>query len=565
MNGNDEGGLAAIKAATDSSRSSASMRDISPAKAKLIQDTVRQSYLSGKVTRLALEAEKAQTLPQFFKTLSEDPGKFGIEDKDHQAVITNVLQYMNMQTNLRTQDAQLKIAKFETRLLTPNDITPLELSNLQSEIGPIQAAKVEFKYRQAMAQYKGETQGRDNLISQWGNSQAQVRAGEQTQAKAFDFQVNKMVQDSGGAITYEEAQVKIALSAGAPVKVFTDGLSKSLTSGNPESILKASMQIQSLDDQKGGHALIGVSPQAQAIAFQFNHQRGSMPDSDLARKITDNIINIDKPMQDILDNAWNRQLSAKGAGGLGGTKPLYSFALDEVGLGRDQLTGLRKDRLGGSNFEVIYGNDIYSQLKSNFDFARGDYQAALEMTKRYVKQNYGETKINGIAQVSDRPIERTLGYKDYDVVPFIQQDVLTQMNSTFENPNIPVKSKDENGEEVTTFITAKESYKKSKSGEYWSVKNIELPEHRFNIGEVGTHPPAEIIRHIKTPKGEKSYSYPVNLVGRPGNEWDVLVQTPDGPRSLFLVAPHLGIMTYKPNEVSIRQKYDSYKNKRWWL
>lgn len=563
--GQDKGAESAMNATIAAAKSAAARHDISPAQAKVIEDTVRQSMLSGRVTGLALKAQKEGKLPEFEKSLADNPGQYGITDKDHATVINNTLQYMNMQTQLRTQDQQLKIAEFNTKLLRPDLITASELSNLKSQLGPIQAANMEFKYRQALAQYKGESQSKDALIAGWGNAEVQTRASEKTQKVAFDDQVNKMVENSGGLVSHDEAQVKVALAAGAPIKVFTDGLNNKLTGGSPANILSASMQVQALRDQEGGHALIGLSKQADVIAFQFNHQRGSMSDSDLARKITDNIMNIDKPMQDILDNAWNRQLSAKGAGGLGGTKSLYSFALDEVGLGRDQLTGLRKDRLGGTYFETIYGNDIYNQLKSNFDVARGDYQAALEMTKRYVEQNYGETRINGNSIVSDRPIERTLGYKDYDVVPFIQHDLLTQMNTVFDSPNIAIKSKDENGKEVTNFITAKENYEKNKTGEYWSIKQVEMPSHKFNTGQRINHPAAQVIRHIKTPKGKKEYSYPVNLVGRPGNEWDITLQTPDGPRSLFLIASNLGITTFKPNEESIRQNYDAYKNKRWWL
>jgi hypothetical protein len=334
-------------------------------------------------------------------------------------------------------------------------------------------------------------------------------------------------------LTLDQAEVQTALGAGSPVKVFLDTLNNKATSGNPTQILSAANQIQTLHDLEGGHALIGLNKQAEVIATQFNRQRGSMPDSDLARKITDNILNIDSGLQSTLDNAWNRKLSTSGAGGLSSKKTLYNFALSEVEIDKNDL--------GGKYFEVIYGNDIYDQLRSNFDSARGDYDVALEMTKNYVKQNFGETRANGTKQITDRPLEKVLGYTDHDVVPFIHEDALSQFNTKF------IENKDPN--------------------DYWTTKPVNMKDTISSAANPfdKMYPAAEIIRHVKTAKGEKVYTYPVNFIGRPGKEWDVVVQTPSGPRNLFLVAPHLGIITYKPNERDINTKFAAHKKNKGWF
>jgi hypothetical protein len=280
---------------------------------------------------------------------------------------------------------------------------------------------------------------------------------------------------------------------------------------------------------EAGHALIGLSKQADAIATQFANRRGSMPDSDLARQITDNVLNIDESKQKILDNAWGKILDKGGAGGLGSSKPLYKFALDAVHIGSKDF--------GGEYFQVIYGNDIYSQLKANFDASGGDYETAKQMTIDYIKQHYDTTQVNGKPEFTDSPIEKVLGYKDDRVVPYIQQDVLNQLNVEFE------KHKDDaNGS--------------------WSI----LPLAKKTTGILSSnYAPAEIMRTVKTAKGEQKFKYPVNLVGRPGGRWDVVVQTPSGPRNFFLVAPNIGVMTIKPNAEDIRKNYNEHVTNKGWF
>ncbi len=382
-----------------------------------------------------------------------------------------------------------------------------------------------------MKAFNSQKNSVDAVISGFTNPEVLANSSPESINKAFNILTDKTMTQSKTPLSRDEAEVQVAISAGAPVPVFVKSLNNKLTSGNPEYLVSGAMQIQQIRDAGAGHALTGLSKEAEAIAFQFAHQRGSMPDSDLARKVTENIINIDSSMQKTLDNSWNIKLSNAGAGGLGGSKSLADFALSEVGL--------NKNKLGGAYFKTIYGNDIYSQLRSNFDTAKGDYDTAVKMTQNYVDQNYGETRMNGDIQLSDRPIEKVLGYTDPDVVPFIQQDLLSHLNTKFEEHK--------------------------NDHDYWSIKPVTTDTSGPRSTFRKVFPPAEVIRHVKTDKGEKQYSYPLNLVGRPGNEWDVIVQTPSGPRNLFLVAPSLGVITYKPNAASIRKNFQEHINKKGWF
>lgn len=527
LGGDPKAGDAALRAGTNLYRSAANEHIIDKETEKAGIDTLKVSALSGEKIQGYNKAKTEGKSEKYLKDLSEDQN---IPAKYRNSVHGNVLNYINTQNQLRSQQENLVSQQMHNRIATdPTTITGTDWAQYESQVSPIQSEKMKFNLIQALKSGHEQTVSMAELIQNYGDGEVQARASEKLKNAAFFKNTQTTMQKNPG-MNKDDAEVQVAMTAGAPVPVFVQSLNNKLTSGNPANIDAASKQIQSLKDLEAGHALIGVSKQAQVIANQYNHQKGSMPDSDLARKITDNILNIDEGTQKTLDNAWNLKLSAKGAGGMGATKSLYGFALTEMGI--------NKNNLGGKPFEVLYGNDIYEQLRSNFDATRGDYDTAVKMTKEYVDQNYGETRINGGIQISDRPIEKVLGYKDTDVVPFIQQDLLNQMSTKFET------HKDERNEQ-------------------WTIKPVKTdtsaPRNTFRK----VYAPAEIIRHVKTDKGVKEFSYPINLVGRPGNTWDVVVQTPNGPRNLFLVAPHLGITTYTPNQAEIRKRYNEYVNRGW--
>lgn len=490
---------------------------LTPLQAKVATDTVRKSAISGRLQNEYDQAVSSNKGDAYLKDVSKKPD--WIPEADYADSMHNLLSYVNTQQSLKSQDEALKSQEMYNRIATNPNIPGSEWAAFESSVSPLAAAKMDFHRIQALKHQAQEGIGVDELIRNYGSGEAQAQAPEKIKNAAFYKNVSGTMQNNPN-MTQDSAEVQVAMSSGAPVPVFIKTLNNKLTSANPSQIVSAIDQISQLRDAEAGHALIGLSSQADAIATQFESKRGSMSDPDLARQVTDNILNIPKDMQATLNNSWNMMLAKKGAGGMGASTSLAHFALNEVHL--------NKDNFGGSEtFATIYGNDIYQVLKSNFDVTRGDYQAAKAMTQRYVDQNYGETRVNGDRQFTDKPIEKALGYKDYDAVPYIQQNLADKLNERFE--------------------------KNKNDQERWEVKPIENQSSTSIFRK--TFKPLEVIRHVKTSNGEKTFSYPVNLVGKPGNSWDIMLTTPDGPRNILLVAPHQDIISYTPDKEAIDKAY----------
>lgn len=483
---------------------------------------VEVSRFTGRYVAKALAADKDGKLGEFFTELSKDPGPSDIPDNILKDIRGNVYAYFAQRDAMRSRDENYKSQVMLNRIAAnPNTISSADFNSYASGVSPNKAAETEFAWIQALKKVQKDNSSQNQLIANYSSGEAHANATEKDRNGAF----NELVQQTqirNPEMSHEDAQVQVAASAGAQVPVFTQKLNNNLTNGKPQQIESAWSQIRQLRDMEAGHVITGLSKQAEAIGNIYDAKKGTMPDTDLARQVTDNITNVKGDLLKTLDSAWDFKLSQEHAGGFGASKTLPGFALNAVGLGSKNF--------GSKTFETIYGNDIYQQLRSNFYVTRGDYEAALNMTKEYVKQNYGETRVNGDIQTTDKPIEKMLGYSDHDVVPFIHQDIISQLGDQFE------KHKTEN--------------------EYWTTKPLAAKDEQFGRSTFRqTYQPAEVIRHIKTPTGEKKFSYPVNLVGRPGNSWDVMLVTPDGPRNILLVATHQGIISYTPNKDAIKQAY----------
>lgn len=537
MHGNDKAAQDAIESTKKQSEADVASRLMTPAQAKSNVDAARQSYLSGKMNHEYETAKAAGKGEEYLKSIADKPPSY-LSDADYGSVVQNLMQHVNQQNALRAQDQSLEIAKFNTSVAM-NPMAPdmaAKLQNLKNNVSPETFERAQLTYINALKTYNKEQGNVNNALASWNDPSGFARLTEKGVNKAFDMQVGSYVQkrkDQNNPISVDEAEVQVAASAGGRVTVFEKSLENKLLQGNPTNIDSASKQIQLLNDLKAGRVYDHISPKAKAIATQFLQQRGSMPDSDLARQITDNLSNINSTMEKTLDNSWNLVLSKAGAAGIGASQSLHDFALKEVGLDSSH-----NDKLGGNYFGVLYGNDIYNQLKSNFMTTRGDYNAAKKMTQDYVDQHYGETFINGSEQKSDSPIEKYLGYPGDTITPYVQQDLHAQLSKSFEEA------------------------KKDSPNDYWETVPITTSKSETH-GVSSSSRVVEAIRHVTTKEGKKQFRYPVNLVGRAGNQWDVVVKTPYGNRNLFLVAPHVGVTTYQPNKESIEKNYKANKHKGW--
>jgi hypothetical protein len=515
LHGNDKAAQAAIETTTKLSQADVASRLMTPEQAKSNIDAARKSYLTGKMIH-DYNSKKDEEKPAYLKSIVDKKPDY-LSDTDYMDVTNGLMTFVNHQNALLAQDQSLSLAKFNTSIAM-NPLAadmPQQLQELKRNVSPIAYEQAQLKYVNTVKAFNTEQGNVNNAIASWNDPSSFSRLTEKGINKAFDTQVNHYVQqrqEQSNPISVEEAEVQVAASAGGKIPIFEKELQNKLLSGNPANIQSASNQIDMLNHMKRGSVYEGVSTKAKAIATLFQQQRGSMPDSDLARQITDNLSNVDEKMQKTLDNSWSLILSQKGVGGMGKNKSFADFGL--------QTVGLSKDKMGGDYFGTIYGNDIYNQLNSNFTATRGDYNAAVKMTQDYVDNHYSDTYVNGTKQKSDSSVEKYLGYEGNDVTPYVQQDILNHLSES--------------------FSVAKTAY----PDDYWET----LPLKNKVV---------EAVRHVKTKDGIKQYRYPINLVGREGNQWDVSVQTPYGQRSLFLVAPHLGITTYNPNKEAIDKAYKS--------
>lgn len=518
LHGNDKAAQNAIETVRKISYSDVASRLLTPEAAKENIDTARKSFLNGKIIHDYEIARSQGKGEEYLKSISNKKPSY-LNDKDYMSVTNNLMTYVNHQDALRSQDQQLRLTKFQTSVAL-NPMAPdmqQQLQNLKSNVSHESYERAKLHYIDAVKSFNVEQENINNALTGWNNPSAFARLTDKGINKAFDMQVQSYVeqrQKEGNPISLDEAEVQVAASAGGKVSVFQDSLENKLLRGSPQDILSASNQMQMLNHIGQSRVYDGVSQKAKAIATLFQQQRGSMPDNDLARKITDDLANVDEKTQKILDNSWNLVLSSKGAAGVNSSKPLYRMALNEVGLTK----GKDVSSVGGQYFATIYGNDIYNQLNSNFIATRGDYAAAKKMTQDYVDTHYSDTYVNGSRQKTNESVEKYLGYKGNDVTPYIQQDLLNQLSSH--------------------FIEAK----KNSPNDYWETAPL-----KNGVAEA-----------IRTVNGKK-YSYPINIIGRGDNQWDVVVQTPYGIRNLFLVAPHVGVTTYKPNKEAIDKIYKARK------
>lgn len=531
--GDSRAGKAAVDATISAARSAAARHDITPLQAKTMEDTARQSYLSGKYTRKALQAEKEKRLPEFLNSLADNKPS-DISDKDHKAVIGNILHYMNMQSSLRTQNEMLSIAKFNAALSAdPLGVTDSHIMQLQQSLDPIQFEKMKTKLQQARDKALEDNNKMDFVIQNWTNPEVLARTDEKAKNKSYDTMVQKMVTDSKGSTSVDEAEVLIAASAGGSVPVFSTALKSKLNSGNPALMDAAARQIDALYSMNASHALRGLSDTDKAIFTQYKSLRdGLLPEE--AAKIAIQNANQDPDTQHMNKEKWSAFVKRQ-TGGIAGFMPAAptSWALKQVGLDKDDFMnpGIANE----------YGNMILQKYSAFFQMTNGDQENALKLVKQDVKDNYDYTGVNGSKTMTLHPIEKVLGYEpNSNVVPFIQKDVMRQMG--------------------TNFGKMKEAFNNKETDTYWDfVSHDEKPgkglfyQNKFK--------PIQVKRYTRTGSTVKSDLYDIVLIGNSFN-WDIALSTETGLRPFPQVAPYLGIYTYTPDTKYIEDTFAESKRKK---
>jgi len=548
-NGDSVAAMLAVQATKEAYESAVDMKIATPLEAKVAYDSARQSMLSGKYTRMALEAEAEGKLPDYLRSLADNNS---ISDVDRAPVVNNVVEYMNQQASLRLQDQQLKMAQFGVKLAeNPGDITGVELAQLQSQLTPLQSQKVKLDFIQALNRNKSDNSKIEYVMAYWGDSNVLARANPEIINKSFDKLVAQRVSSSNNGnnipITKADAEVEIAASAGASVPVFTKSIQTKLSSGNPQMMEEAAQQMHKLYQMQAGHALAGLSDKDKAVFGAIETARNALDPTEAMREVTNKIYNQDPAMFASNQQQWANYVSSEMKSNKYHSN--IDFALKQFGMS--------KDKFMNPALAHIYGTDILNNYASNFQLLNGDTVTAKRVTQREIDENYGDTGINGGKFKTLHPLEKVLGYTTSDVVPIIQRDIGNQLDVRFQ----PIK----------------ESFLRGETNEYWelepkseskSKENNSLPFdipvvsnlHRVysavsNIGHRSEYEPVKVRRIIKTASGKlTSHSFDVVVQGN-AFDWDIAVNSESGLRPLYQVAPYMGVINYKPNKQWIDDEY----------
>lgn len=503
---------------------------IDPQTAIVANETAQKSAINGKAINEydAARAEgKAAEWTKNFATAKPA----GMTNAQHDDAISAVISHAGMIDSLSAQDENLKAQQMTNQIaINPANITGTEWNTFKASVSPLKAAEVEFKYIQALKTKQAAGISTDDLIKNISNSEAWSKSSEKTQNDAFFKSVDYVEANSHKTniplksptpISHADAQVLVAAGAGGEVKAFTRQLKDQLSSANPAFIESAAQQIHKLQAMGAGHALVGLSEQDKALYMQYETLRSSMDPTTAARTATDNILNQDPAVEQAVKQQLSNYLSKQTAGGT----TLTNFALTSVGMNKASFIN--------SSMAMVYGTDILSKFNSSFQTAKGDADLAMKLTKQYVNDNYGDTLINGGSHKTLHPIEKVLGFQSHDAVPFIQQDVINQMNEK--------------------MAPLKQEYADKKSNEYWETVPLTGAKHGLFRT---TYDPVQVKRHLRTATGEQVDTYNVVLQGNDFDNWDIAIQGDSGMRNLFLKAPQLGLISYSPNAKAIKESYN---------
>lgn len=490
--------------------------------ANIYMQALDQSALSGQYSFFAEQAYRTNTYDEFSKHYAENKPA-GMTESQYQATGQAFEAHVNFLQGLRSQNENLETQKMLNQIAAdPMSITGTQLKEFQNKVTPLKYSQVEFRYIQAQKALQNKGDGTDALIQNFSSPEAFAIASPKIKNAAYLKQVDYAVKQSQGTanpMSHAEAEVQVAAQAGGTVPVFVNGLKNKLHSSNPAFIEEAAQQIHSLEQMQAGHALDGINDQDKALYTMYESLRDSNDPVTAAKETTAAILNQDPEVQKANQQKWANLIST-----IAKSIPVTSFALSQFNL--------KESSFVTPSTAQVYGADIFEKYKSLYQIANGDNNVAKTLTQKYVDNNYGPTGVNGGSFTTMHPIEKTLGFTTTDAVPYIQQDVINQIQPHFD--------------------AIKKMYDDKKSNEYWET--IPLTKQKHGVFTT-SYDPVQIKLHTRTANGEVTDTFPVVLQGNAFN-YDVAIQTKSGMRNLFQVAPYLGVLNYTPNSKAIHEAYN---------
>ncbi len=523
MAGNAQGALHAKNVADEIVKSDREMGIISEADKIARLQGNQDTYDTSKFTAEYADKRKNGKGAEFIASL-EDRKDIPADRKP--LIVSSVLKYKGELDSARNEYENISVAQMQNRIaLDPSKVSANDMLALQNSVSPARYEAVEHALIQASKAYSNQQSGVMELMANWANPTSHADAEPKQQTATYHALVNGLMtksQNSGNPIGQEEAEVMVARSAGAPVGNFIKSLNYKATSGNPAYIESFARQYHALTATESGHALIGVSDQAKAMLDQYTALSHQMPADKAAQQAVDVVQNQDPSVMRQVDEKWSLTLNNQIGTGYGKHATALDFALSVVNI--------RPKEIPNQSLKTVYGTDILNMFQSNYRLVKGDLESAKRLTKAQADLTYGYSKVNGDNSVMEHPLERELGYKSSDVVPFIHEDMKAFLDERFE--------------------ASQAAFNENKSNEYWTTDEVDKASRGFG----SNYAPLKITKHTK---GGKPETFDVMLISNNVGSYDVALNTNSGVRNLFLIAPSLGYVTYTPNKKSIDSSYQA--------
>ena len=501
-------------------------RLITPQQAQVITDSVRKSAVSSIAVNGALAARQEGKLAQYKADFAKKkPDWMTHEEWQYSAqAISNEIGVLE---NLQNQDQQIRSQQMLNSIASdPTGITGSMWQDFESSVRPEVAERIKHTYIQALKSANKSKKENYDLVQGWTDPKTHARMQPNEINKTFDNLVDATMKGDPNK-TRDQAEIEVANASGGKVPAFQQSIRNKISSGNPQEIESAAQQIHELQSIEGEHALNGLGEEYKAAAAKYEALRSVLNDpTKAAQQMINDVFNQSSLEQKLVKEQWSSLLSKAVKSG----KTHQDFALN--------LVGTNKDNFLNSGSAVMAASIILENYNSQFLTTKGDQEVSAKLTKQFYKENFGQSWVNGgDPKETLHPIEKVLGYKSNDVVPYIHQDLINQLNEKFQvvkdNPS---------------------------STEYFEVVPQDARNFKETIG--GTYPPVKVRHHLKKQGKETIEDFDVVLQGNAFDSWDVALNSKSGLRNIFQIAPYLGITTYQPNKEFIDKSYQKDNFKR---
>ena len=225
LKNNDKAGKDVIESTKRMNASLVSRNLLAAQDAKSRVDTVRQSYLTGKVIH---DYNNSPNKEAYLKSLADNKPDY-LSDADYKPVINNAIQYVGQQNSLRAQDQAVRLTKFQTSVdmnpMSPD--MPAQLQQLKDNVSTEAFQKAQLYLINKQKAFDKENGEMNAALSSWSDSTAFSKLTPKGIDKGFNQLVNQYMKrsnDDGNPVTEAESELHVASTAGGEVPQFVKTL-----------------------------------------------------------------------------------------------------------------------------------------------------------------------------------------------------------------------------------------------------------------------------------------------------------------------------------------------------